>query len=133
MPLISIILFFTAVGLFVLLGIFLKNKNKLNAAKSYGSKEFDIELPVTAGIRKGATEKKLPPFLSLSDAGAFFYLVTPYLGSLSNLKRKYIQQTLEDLKSELRIDKEIYRYFMDEYKIYDGLSDEQAAEKWSQK
>ena len=29
-----------------------------------------------------------------------------------------VVKTIEDLKSDLKIDKEIYRYFMDEYKLY---------------
>lgn len=130
MPLITIILFFAAVGLLVLLSLFLKNRNKLSAAKEYGRKEFDVDLPMSATIQHSANVKN---FAALSDAGAFFYLVTPYLGSLSNHKRSYIKQSVEDLKNDLKINKDIYRYFMDEYKIYDGLSDKDAAEKWAQK
>lgn len=133
MPLITIIIFVVCLGTLVLLSVAMKNKKKLAAAKAYGLSAFDIELPATATIRKGAAERTLPQFNSSSDAGAFFRLVTPYLGSLSKPKREYVRQTIEDLKTDLKIDKEIYRYFINEYNTYDGLSDEQAAEKWSLK
>ena len=133
MPLITIILFFIFVGLLFALATFVKNRKKLEVAKAYGIKNFDIELPPSASILHNKATQGLPRFMETSDAGAFYRLVTPYIGSLSTHKREYLHQHIEDLKNDLKINKEIYRYFTDEYKIYEGLNDEDAAIKWSGK
>ena len=133
MPLITIILFFIFVGLLMMLATFLKNKKKLEVARQYGAKQFDIDLPPAASIQHNKATQNLPKFTATSDAGAFYRLITPYIGSLTTHKREYLHQHIEDLKNDLKIDKEIYRYFIDEYKIFEGLSDEDAADKWAGK
>ena len=133
MPLITIILFFIFVGLLFLLNNILQNRKKLLHAKAYGQKEFDLELPQDAYIAPTVTNAHYPKFASLSNAEAFYTLVTPYLGSLSNDRRAFLFQSINDLKNELKMDKAVYQYFMSEYDRYEGLSDKEAAENWAKK
>lgn len=109
---------------------FLKNRRQLKAATEYGVKNFEIALPHGAAIDKSKSGKIFPHFSACSDAESFFQLITPYLGSLSVNKCEYLHQAINDLKNELKMNKEIYQYFMDEYKIYEGLTEAEAAEKW---
>ena len=46
------------------------------------------------------------------------------------MKRKTLNQAADRLKSELKIHKEIYRAFMDEYEKYDGLNDVESTDLW---
>lgn len=129
MPLITIVLFFIFVGALALFANSLKRRKKLKAIAAFGLSEFGIELPSSASINKRKERQFV--LLNLSDREGFFLMVTPYIGSLSLDKREYLYQSINDLRHDLKINKEIYNYFIDEYKIYEGLSDSQAAEKWS--
>ncbi len=133
MPLITVILFFIFVGLLLLLSSVLKNRKRLQAVTAYGKEHFDIELPNGASIDKQKSGSQFPVFANCSDGEGFFQLITPYIGSLSMNKREYLHQHANDLKNDLKMNKNIYQYFMDEYKIYEGLTEEQAAEKWAEK
>lgn len=133
MPLITVVIFFIFVGLLFLLSSVLKNRKKLKQAVAYGISNFEIELPHGAAIDKSKSGGVFPSFSRCSDSEAFFQLITPYIGSLNNHKRDYLYQHVNDLKNELKMNKEIYQFFIDEYKSYEGLNDEQAAKKWSGK
>lgn len=128
MPLITVIILFIFTALLFVLSGVLKNRMKLKRAVAYGEETFSIELPQGAQIKKG---KGLPSISTCSDAEAFFILMTPYIGSLSLKKRESLHKTIVALKSDLKMRKEIYSYFTAEYALYDGLSDEEAAQKWS--
>lgn len=133
MPVITVIIFFTFLGLLFLLSSVLKNRKRLKEATEYGLKNFDIELPQGAIIDKSKSGVIFPNFTACSDAENFFQLITPYVGSLSLNKREFLHQHINDLKNDLKMNKEIYQYFIDEYKIYEGLSEADAAEKWTGK
>jgi hypothetical protein len=133
MPLITIIFFFIFVAmLFMLNNVFAMHK-KFKAAEKFGIDNFDIDLPTGATIKRTKLGASLPAFKDASDAEGFFMLITPYIGSLNKIKREYLHQHMNDLKNDLKMHKGVYQYFMDEYKIYDGLDDTEAAEKWAGK
>jgi len=131
MPLISILFFFTFFALLLLFQKVLSDRKKFKQAEKFGITTFDLDLPTTASIHQKNSKGDFPAFAKCSDAEAFFWLVTPYIGSLNLTKREYIHQYVNDLKSELKINKTIYQFFIDEYKLYQGLNAEQAAAKWS--
>lgn len=131
MPVLILISFVLLVSLLVLVLNGKKRKAKFQAIFDFGQKEFGIELPSSALIMtKGRTGQKLD-FMALSDEEGFFYLISPYLGSLSAAKRDFMYQAMNDLKDALRMNKDVYHVFAEEYKIYAGLSEEEAAEKWA--
>lgn len=105
MPLIAIIAFVICVVLFVLLSTVLANRKKLKSAFEYGKKNFDIELPQNVQANKAAFNK-------LSDAAAFFILVTPYAQNLSSDKQKRLQSEIKKLKADLKISNDVYDRFM---------------------
>lgn len=131
MPLITVILFFIFLGLLFSLMSVLKNRKQLSLATNYGEKEFQIDLPAGAKITKASAINNLPAFSSCSAAESFFHLVTPYIGSMSSDKRGQLYEAINALKNDLKMNKEIYRIFTDEYSLYEGLNEEQAAAKWS--
>jgi len=133
MPIVTIIVFFVFMTLLLLLNNSLQNRKKLKSVKAYGTKTYDIELPQDAYIGRQTSGKKFPIFKHMSDAEGFFCLITPYLGSLSNDRRSFLFQSINDLKNELKIDKAIYQFFVAEYDKFDGLSDKDAATKWAGK
>ena len=132
MPLITIVFFFVFLGLLFLLTTVLGNRNKLKQADNYGRKNFEIDLPDGAEIPE-AHNKNIAKFSTLSDAESFYVLITPYIGSLNKHKRDFLLQHLNDLKNDLKMHKAIYQNFISEYENYKGLTDKQAAEKWSGK
>jgi len=133
MPVITLVLFFTFIAMLFMLNNILRTHKKFKAAEKFGIDNFDIDLPTGASISGTKSSLALPAFNGASDAENFFMLITPYIGSLNKIKREYLCQHMNDLKDDLKMNKAIYQYFMDEYKVYDGLDDEQAAAKWSEK
>ena len=131
MPLITVILFFVFVGLLFLLSSVVRNRKKLKQADAYGRAQFEIDLP--AGVKiDNNTDNDIPPFSTLSDAESFYTLITPYIGSLTKHKRDFLFQHLNDLKNDLKMNKDIYQKFVQEYDVYKSLSDKAAAEKWAE-
>jgi len=122
--------FVVLVFLFFFLNGNIKKKKKLQAAGAYGHDTFEVELPKNVSIAAYAREFSLPPITVSSAPEVFFMLVTPYFGSLPLKKRKALEKEIESLSGELKIDKNIYRFFMNEAEKYEGLDDDQASEKW---
>jgi hypothetical protein len=131
MPVITLVLFFTFVAMLFVLNNILRTRKKFKAAEKFGIDNFDIDLPTGATVNIAKSGLVLPAFNSASDAENFFMLITPYIGSLSVTKREYIRQHANDLKNELKMNKAVYQFFLAEYKQYQGLSDDEAAQKWS--
>lgn len=104
MPLIAIIAFVVCVILFVLLTNILANRRQIKAAYQYGKQNFDIELPESASTKSRAFHK-------LSDAEAFFVLITPYVHNLKADKKKKLKTEIENLKADLKIRNDIYDAF----------------------
>lgn len=105
MPLIAIIFFIVCVVLFVLLTNVLANRKQIKAAYEYGKTHFNIELPKSASTKDRAFHK-------LSDAEAFFTLITSYVDDLSSEKRKQLKMHIDGLKETLKIDHKIYDLFI---------------------
>ncbi len=122
--------FVVLVFLFFFLSASLKKKKKLQAASVYGKDTFDVELPKNTDIRSYAREFSLPLVTVSSAAEVFFMLVTPYFGSLPSKKRIALKKEIEKLSGDLKIDKNIYRFFMNEAEKYEGLNDDEASDKW---
>tara|TARA_B100000508_G_C11450482_1_gene273740 strand:+ start:904 stop:1308 length:405 start_codon:yes stop_codon:yes gene_type:complete len=114
---------------FVLLTM-IKQTKKRDAAFVFGKSEFDVELPRNPNAYKELSGYQLPPLQNCSDAESFMLLIIPYLGSLKANKRDQIHKEIEALSTNLKMNKEIYRAFMDEYEKYEGLSGDQASNKW---
>lgn len=131
MPILILITFVLLVALLVYVLNAKKNKAKKRAVFEYGQNEFSIELPASASLVTHISKVKRLSILDLSNPEAFFLLVSPYLGSLSVTKRDFLYQAINDLKDELKMNKHVYQIFVEEYKKYDGLSEEAAAEKWT--
>jgi len=108
----------------------IKQKKKRDAAFKYGKTEFDVELPQNPNAYGASSGYQLPSLQDCSDAESFMLLIVPYLGSLKSTKRSKIHKEIEALSTDLKMNKEIYRAFMDEFEKYEGLSDEQASDKW---
>jgi len=109
MPLIAIIAFVVCVILFVLLTNILANRKQIKAAFVYGKKNFDIEIPESANTKNRAFHK-------LSDAEAFYVLITPYIHNLKADKQKKLKSDIETLKSDLKMSNEIYDAFNNKLK-----------------
>lgn len=122
--------FVILVFLFFFLNGTIKKKKKLTAASAYGRDTFEVELPKNVGVSAYIRKFSLPPITVSSAPEVFFMLVTPYFGSLPSKKRKALEKEIESLSGELKIDKNIYRFFMNEAEKYEGLDDNQASEKW---
>lgn len=122
--------FVVLVFLFFFLGGNIKKKKKLEAASAYGRDTFEVDLPKNSGVSAYAREFSLPPITVSSASEVFFMLVTPYFGSLPSKKRKALEKEIESLSGELKINKNIYRFFMNEAEKYEGLDDDQASDKW---
>ncbi|NQZ13263.1 MAG: hypothetical protein HRT94_00370 [Alphaproteobacteria bacterium] len=122
--------FIVLVILFFVLAGALKQKKKRAEAFAYGKSQFDVELPYNPNALQELVKYKLPLLQNCSDAECFMILIIPYIGSLHGDKRQKIQGALEDMSANLKVNKEIYRAFMDEYEKYDGLSDDEASDKW---
>lgn len=133
MPVITVIILFVVVGLTVMLMAATRNRKKLKLAHDYGHTHFDIHLPDDVVINTVKEGYDFPAFANMTDGEAFLFLITPYLGSLSVIKREFMLQHINDLKNELKMNKDIYQNFIDEYKIYEGLTEAEAAEKWAGK
>lgn len=114
---------------FILLTMIKQTKKRV-AAFVFGKSEFDVELPKNPNAYKDLSGYHLPSLQSCSDAESFMLLIVPYLGSLKADKRDQIHKEIEALSMDLKMHKEIYRAFMDEYEKYEGLSDDQASDKW---
>lgn len=125
-----VIPFLVLVVLSFILMVNIKQKKKREAAFSFGKSEFDVELPKNPDAYKSLSGYKLPSLLNCSNAESFMLLIIPYLGGLKSEKRGDIHKEIEALSTDLKMHKEIYRAFMDEYEKYEGLSDEQASDKW---
>ncbi|MEM9469657.1 MAG: hypothetical protein AAF988_05800 [Pseudomonadota bacterium] len=108
----------------------LKNKKRREKAFLYGKENFDIELPSNTNAFRGTRGYQLPALANVSDAENFMMLIVPYLGSLPIEKRDKLQKETDILASDLKMNKEIYRFVMDELEKYDGLSDDEASQKW---
>ena len=104
MPLIAIIAFVICVVLFMLLTNILANRKQIKAAYEYGKTNFDIELPESAST-------KSPAFHKLTDAEAFYVLITPYVHNLKADKQKKLKSEIDKLKSDLKISNDIYNAF----------------------
>jgi len=105
MPVIAIIAFVICVVLFMFLTNILANRKQIKAAYRYGKSNFDIEIPTSASNKNRAFHK-------LSDAEAFYVLITPYVKDLNDKKKKALQSKIEDMKSDLKIAPAIYEEFM---------------------
>jgi hypothetical protein len=110
MPIVAIIAFVICVVLFVLLTNILANRKQIKAAHAYGKQTFDIELPDNASTQRRAFHK-------LSDAEAFYVLVTPYVHNLSSEKQKALKAELDKLKQDLKISNDIYDTFDQKCKV----------------
>ena len=108
----------------------IRQKNKRKAAFNFGQSHFEVELPQNPNAYSALSGYQLPLLQNCSDADGFMLLIIPYLGSLAGEKRDQIHKEIEALSTDLKMHKEIYRAFMDEYEKYEGLSDEQASDKW---
>lgn len=109
MPLIAIIAFVICVILFVLLSNILANRKQIKSAYAYGKDNFDIQLPKNASTNIRAFHK-------LSEAEAFYVLITPYVCNLNPDKKKKLKSDIDTLKSDLKISNDIYDAFDDKLK-----------------
>lgn len=104
MPVIAIIAFVICVVLFVLLNNILANRKQIKAAYQYGKDNFDIELPKNATAKNRAFHK-------LSDAEAFYVLITPFVSNLTADKQKMLKAEANKLKADLKMSNDIYDEF----------------------
>jgi len=118
------------VVLFFVLTKAIKNKKKRLKAFHFGKTEFDIELPLDTNAYRHADGYALPALTQNTDVENFTTLIVPYLGSLPGKKRDAIKKHVDALSGDLKMHKEIYRFFMHEYERFEGLSDTDASNKW---
>ena len=105
MTVIAIITAVTCAILFLLLADLLATRKKIKAAALYGKRVFDIELPRT--VRAPGREIN-----KLSDEAVFLILLLPYFDSLNADKQEKVKAAAKTLKSDLKIDKELYERFI---------------------
>jgi len=124
------LILFLAFFLGVLLARLLSVQKRIKHALTYGRLTFDIDLPEEMSNKALSEMKRIENVNRCSQEEFFFMFVTGQMGRLPTDKREALKSAADQLTSEIKMKKSIYKFFSDEYDLYEGLNDADAKDKW---